>query len=155
VGALIGGGVDLAFQLIANGGNLSCVNWGDVATSAALGAVGGGLSGKAFNTYKKYKVQKDVGKEIGILRDALKGKGNFGLGSATRAEANRLGRSWVGDGAKLTSDGKILISKDGLRQFRLPSFKKRLGKTQANFERRFSGQKTKQWQANGHLDILD
>lgn len=48
MGALIGGGVDLAFQLIANGGNLSCVNWGDVATSAAIGAVGGGALGKVL-----------------------------------------------------------------------------------------------------------
>lgn len=29
-----------------------------------------------------------LGDEIGILRDALKGKGNFGLGSSSRADAD-------------------------------------------------------------------
>ncbi len=87
----------------------------------------------------------------GILRDAARGKGNFGLGSGTRAEAERLGRAWVGDGAKVASDGKTLISADGLRQFRPPSFKPNLGIEQANFEQRLvpSGQ----WFGNGHLDI--
>lgn len=90
-------------------------------------------------------------REAGILRDAARGKGNFGLGSGTRAEAERLGRAWVGDGAKLASDGKTLVSADGLRQFRPPSFKPNLGIEQANFEQRLvpSGQ----WFGNGHLDI--
>ncbi|MEJ1414883.1 MAG: adhesin, partial [Candidatus Sedimenticola sp. (ex Thyasira tokunagai)] len=98
---------------------------------------------------------KSVGKEIGILRDAAKGKGNFGLGSGSRAEADKLGRAWVGDGYKVASDGKTLVGKDGLRQYRPPSYKGRLGKTQANFEQKFPGQKTKGWQSNGHLDITD
>lgn len=50
------------------------------------------------------------------------------------------------------SDGKTMISADGLRQFRPPSFKPKLGKTQANFEWRNVNQG--QWQGNGHLDIL-
>jgi RHS repeat-associated protein len=90
-------------------------------------------------------------REAGILRDAARGKGNFGLGSGTRADAERLGRAWVGDGAKFASDGKTLVSADGLRQFRPPSFKPNLGIEQANFEQRLvpSGQ----WFGNGHLDI--
>jgi RHS repeat-associated protein len=45
VGAGIGGGIDLAGQLIGNGGRWSCVNWGSVAGSAALGAITGGVGG--------------------------------------------------------------------------------------------------------------
>ena len=90
-------------------------------------------------------------REAGILRDAARGKGNFGLGSGTRAETGRLGRAWVGDGAKFAGDGKTLVSADGLRQFRPPSFKPNLGMEQANFEQRLvpSGL----WFGNGHLDI--
>ena len=108
----------------------------------------GGMSGSPV-------VAKSAGKEIGILRDAAKGKGNFGLGSGSRAEADKLGKAWVGDGYKVASDGKTLVGKDGLRQYRPPSYKGRLGKTQANFEQKFPGQKTKGWQSNGHLNITD
>lgn len=86
------------------------------------------------------------------MRDAAKGKGNFGLGTGSLDEAMTAGKSWVGDGFKIASDGKIMISADGLRQFRPPSFKPKLGKTQANFEWRNVNQG--QWQDNGHLDIL-
>jgi RHS repeat-associated protein len=44
IGILVGGGVDLALQLLANGGNFDCVNWGEVAVNAALGAATGGLN---------------------------------------------------------------------------------------------------------------
>jgi len=100
-------------------------------------------------------VTKGAGKEISILRDAAKGKGNFGLGSGTRIEADKLGRTWVGDGYKVASDGKTLISKDGMRQYRPPSYKPKLGKIQANFERRLPSLQTKEWHSNGHLDITD
>ena len=89
----------------------------------------------------------------GILRDAVKGKGNFGLGNATRSEAIELGKAWVGSNYTTASDGRTLISADGLRQFRPPSFKPRLGITQANFEWRNIARG--QWQGNGHLDITD
>ena len=99
----------------------------------------------------------DLAKEIGMLRAAAKGKGNYGLGSSTRAEADRIGKSWVGDGYKVASDGKTLISRDGLRQYRPPSSKPnspyaRTG-TQANLERRNIPEG--QWQGNGHIDIID
>ena len=97
----------------------------------------------------------DWAKLSGQLRDASKGKGNFGIGSGTREQADAMGKAWVGDGYKVESDGKTLLSKDGLRQYRPPSHKPNLNKTQANFEQRFAGQKTKQWQSNAHLDIVD
>jgi RHS repeat-associated protein len=43
VGGIIGGGVDLLLQLSQNGWNFSCVNYWEVAGSAALGALTGGV----------------------------------------------------------------------------------------------------------------
>ena len=86
-----------------------------------------------------------------ILREAAAGKGNFGLGTATAAEAAEAGEAWVGQGAKVATDGKTLISADELRQYRPPSLKPGLGKVQANFESRQVPRG--QWQSNGHLDI--
>ncbi|MCB9093012.1 MAG: VENN motif pre-toxin domain-containing protein [Halobacteriovoraceae bacterium] len=89
----------------------------------------------------------------GILRDTMKGKGNFGLGRSNYKEAVEAGKSWVGKGYSVKGDGTILVSKDKLRQFRLPSFKKNLNKTQANFEWR--NKTSGKFQGNGHLDIID
>jgi hypothetical protein len=91
----------------------------------------------------------------GILRDAARGKGNYGLGSGTSREADALGRDWVGQGHTVANDGKTLVSSDGLRQYRPPSFKPNIGRHQANFERRFEGQRSRGWQGNGHLNITD
>jgi hypothetical protein len=91
--------------------------------------------------------------QSGILRTAARGKGNFGLGSASADDANALGRAWVGDGYRVASDGKTLVSESGLRVYRPPSFKPKLGKNQANFEYRVEGQRTGRTLGNGHLDI--
>ena len=40
-GALVGGGLALGGQLLANGGKLHCVNWLGVGAGATLGAFGG------------------------------------------------------------------------------------------------------------------
>ncbi|HBT74160.1 MAG TPA: hypothetical protein DEB37_18545, partial [Lysinibacillus sp.] len=92
----------------------------------------------------------DYGQKIGIIRQALQEKGNFGLGVSTEREALQLGKDFVGKGYRTNSDGS-LASADGLREFRAPSYKPRLGKVQANFKTREvpSGK----WQSNGHLDI--
>lgn len=89
----------------------------------------------------------------GMLRDAARGNGNFGIGAATRSQAQAMGEAWVGPGFRTASDGATLISADGLRQFRPPSFKPTLGRFQANFEARPAG--LTQWQSNAHLDIVD
>jgi hypothetical protein len=68
------------------------------------------------------------------------GKLNYGVGSGSRDEADRLGKIWVGDGAIPTTDGKGLVSADGLRIYRYPDSKpnapEHLNPTgvQANFE---------------------
>jgi len=93
--------------------------------------------------------------QSGILRAAAQGKGNFGLGSATASQAEQAGLSWVGEGYRVASDGKTLISQDGMRQFRPPSYKPRLGIYQANFQQKVPGQVARQWFSNGHLDIME
>jgi hypothetical protein len=95
-----------------------------------------------------------TGEEVGIVRNALQGAGNFGLGSATEAEADRLGRDFVGPGfTRSASNRNILISADRLRIYRPPTYKPNLGLYQANFERRFEPGRA--INGNGHLDILD
>ncbi len=116
-----------------------------------------------FNSFVKKgmpgKFDESWARFTGILQDASKGKGNFGVGQATRDEAMEIGKAWVGDGYRAASDGTTLISKDGLRQFRPPSVKPNLGKVQANLEWRNSSTNSeifsKEWQGNAHLDILD
>lgn len=97
--------------------------------------------------------ESDWPARTGMLRDAAKGKGNFGIGAGTREQAQAMGEAWVGPGFRASSDGKILVSADGLRQYRSPSFKPKQGKFQANFESR--PEEMTQWQLNGHLDIVD
>ena len=88
----------------------------------------------------------------GIVRDAAKGKGNFGLGSGSASQATRAGESWVGEGYRIASDGKTLVSRDGLKTFRPPTWKPNEGKYQANFEY-WIGERVGKPFGNGHLDI--
>jgi len=100
---------------------------------------------------------EDWAKLSGLLRDASRGKGNFGLGPVTRNEASIIGQAWVGPGARQAANGKVWVSADGLRQWRPPSFKPRLGRVQSNIEERWPNAHGDlgQWQRNGHLDITD
>lgn len=55
IGAGIGGVSDIGIQLLLNGGDVSCIKWGQVAISAGLGAVGGGLG--SFTRIARYKTE--------------------------------------------------------------------------------------------------
>jgi uncharacterized protein RhaS with RHS repeats len=88
----------------------------------------------------------------GMLRAAAAGKGNFGIGSTTAGTADDLGRAWVGEGVSVASDGRTLLSANGLRQYRPPSFKPSRGLTQANLEWRLRPGGA--WQGNAHIDII-
>ena len=137
---------------------------GRVGEGALVGGVTCGVGGAAYKGFKSYKSFKSantgvpnssigLADEIGILRDAARGKGNFTIrGAVSEQDAIRLGEAWVGPGFKIASDGKTLVSANGLKQFRPRSFKPRLGKDQVNFERRF--EPSGQWQGNGHLDVI-
>lgn len=87
-----------------------------------------------------------------FLTTVGRGSGNFGLGSATASDAATLGRAFVGPNARLASDGLTLVSSDGLRQYRPPTFKPNLGIVQANFESRKGPNGP--WLDNGHLDVI-
>ena len=86
---------------------------------------------------------------------------NFGIGSGSKAEADRLGKVWVGDGAKLVANQKecvgCLISADGTRIYRPPTAKPHTPKeinptgVQANFSIR--DKNTGRTLTNGHMDI--
>ncbi|RAX02149.1 hemagglutinin repeat-containing protein [Photorhabdus sp. S9-53] len=87
------------------------------------------------------------------------GKLNYGIGTGTRAEADRLGKIWVGDGAKKTT-GNGWVSADGTRGYRPPSEKPNSAHAttgvQANFETYSIDYKGKiNKTRNGHLNILD
>ena len=136
--------------------------------------VSGGTSGavaEAKGTTRAGVVAKDIiidyksdwANTSGILRSITKQKGNFGIGKATTNEANALGRSWVGDGYRIASDGKTLVSKDGLRTYRPPSLKPNspyaiTGK-QANLEQLEPVKINNVWKKrvirNAHIDITD
>jgi len=98
------------------------------------------------------------------LAAAVNGSGtsnpNFSVGSGTIAEANQLGKIWVGDGAVMTSDGSGMISADGTRVYRFPTEKNSTFATtgtQANFEtynvNSVTGQRVKV--SNGHLNVTN
>lgn len=103
------------------------------------------------------------------LRLVSQQKGNFGIGFATRTEAELMGKAWVGEGYRVVngSKGKILVSKDGMRQFRYPTPKNSsyaTTGTQANFEefqeiKNTSKRGDVSWRKtlmrNGHLNITD
>ena len=51
-GATVGAGLDVAFQLYQNNGRLECVDWNEVALSAAIGALTPGIAKWAYLTRK-------------------------------------------------------------------------------------------------------
>jgi len=113
---------------------------------------GGGTGGGGAGDLAKARNGLSDGERAGVVRQAHQRKGNYGLGSASRGEAAQLGKDFVGPGYRQsTQDPGILISKDGLRQYRPPRYKPRMGRSQANFERRF--EPGGMFNANGHLDI--
>lgn len=94
------------------------------------------------------------------LASAVSGSGksnpNFSIGTGTAAEATQLGKTWVGDGYSVASDGTTLVSADGTRIYRPPSIKPNTPVefnptgVQANFVKQTpSGQII----SNGHLVI--
>lgn len=87
-----------------------------------------------------------------MLRAAAQGKGFFHLGTVTRAEADALGKAWVGVGYTTSQDGKVFISANGLRQYRPPTYKIKQRVIRANLEWR--REPSGVWPNNGHLDIV-
>ena len=130
----------------------------------------GGTANSA--TYPKLKQDlrqqnlDNIAKQDPRLAKAAQGSGstnpNYSIGSGTRAEADQLGKTWVGDGARRTSNGGW-ESADGTLRYRPPSAKPNTPiqynptGTQANFEQRIPNPKTGKMEtvSNGHLTITD
>lgn len=81
---------------------------------------------------------------------------NFSIGTGTAADADRLGKVWVGDGARpMNGVAGGLVSADGNRVYRPPAVKPNTCTqfvptgAQASFQRLESGVVT----SNGHLNI--
>jgi hypothetical protein len=145
-GAVVGGGTNAIADQVTTGH----VDLADV----ALGVVVGGVAGTTARGAPGGARGLTLSEKMGLLRTTATRKGNFGMGSMTRAEADELGRAWVGDGCRVASDGKTLVSSDGRYTYRPPSYKPRLGRYQANFEWK-QPDLTSRPLGNGHVDITD
>ena len=99
-GAAMEAGMELASQLIENGGDSDCLDWDDVGTSAVGGASSGavgGVFGKAFTAVKG-------------LRKAAKAGSAAGPGSGKRISAR------AADAAEAEAEGKcVFCGKDTIR----------------------------------------
>lgn len=120
----------------------------------------GSLERKVPN--KKNKNSRAVGnfnssqkKQLEIQKSFKKNKGNYTLPfKSNRKEANELGKNYVGNNHTISENGQAWISKDGLKLYRKPQYKKSINKTQANFQKgvkKPNGKTT--WVSNAHLTI--
>lgn len=87
-GAAMDAGMELASQLIENGGDVDCLDWGDVGASAVGGGMSGGLTGplgKALSSLKKVSsaARKARGGENAATAAGRRAHANYGtaLGS--------------------------------------------------------------------------
>ncbi|WP_019671794.1 VENN motif pre-toxin domain-containing protein [Psychrobacter lutiphocae] len=134
----------------------------------SMNAIGSGAGSVASRTFSQNEL-KQLANMSGMLRTASRSKGNFSIGNATRAEADSMGRAWVGQGYRVSQQNpNVWISKDGMRQYRRPSPKPNSSFAttgiQANFEefemlKNVSKQGSISWKKtimrNGHLNIKD
>ena len=89
IGALTGAGVDLALQLLQNGGDLDCVDWKSVGTAALSGAALSGLgpTGFVFGRGGSRAAQYGYSKSAGLLNS---GSTRFGWGYRAADDSNVL-----------------------------------------------------------------
>ena len=91
---------------------------------------------------------------FGALREAASRQGNFGIGEFSAEEAELMGKAWVGEGAQLRSNGKVWVSRNGNRMYRVPTPKPSLGgKMQANLEEVMEVNGKMVVIRNAHIDI--
>ncbi len=110
------------------------------------------------------KLNQFLKNKLKRIKNQLASGGNKGVsGVVSAADAEKLGKNFVGEGARLVvaNGQRILISKDGLRQFRYPTQKQGINpntnspysntRFQANFQSR--NEPSKSWENNVHLDV--
>jgi RHS repeat-associated protein len=135
---------------------------GRAGAGRALEQAAGKVVAAEVSTYRA-----STGRMVGALREASQGKGNFGVGTLTKAETQKVGEAWVGKGARASGNGKAMISQDGTRQYRPAtpkSSKFATTGTQANLQSRNAAQVSthdgkelvkaqKAWQNNAHVNV--
>ncbi|MBU1227269.1 MAG: RHS repeat-associated core domain-containing protein, partial [Actinobacteria bacterium] len=108
-------GVIEAVSCVTTGNAWSCVG----ALTEALGPLdalvsGGRAASKLDDAVGGTRVATNQLDELaefsGTLRDAARGKSNFGIGSATKADANLIGEAWVGPNPALGNPIRISTS---------------------------------------------
>lgn len=92
VGALIGGGFELATQLSRNGGSLDDVKWSKVGTAALGGGISGGVAGLTLGLGTAAGVTLGIGETVAINAGA----------NAIGGEATRQADAALGNGAAPT-----------------------------------------------------
>ncbi|MFT3908007.1 MAG: hypothetical protein QM737_01165 [Ferruginibacter sp.] len=135
-------------------------DFSDGVAKIGIGGINAALSVAGARAGAKTATKKEI---INRSNNATKGLKFENIGSATYDEAMLAGKKFVGENPTqvLAKDGSVkeLVSKDGLKRFRSPRFKKGQGKTQANFETRpntdvkFGDHEA--GTTNAHLDITD
>jgi RHS repeat-associated protein len=63
IGAIIGGGSDIALQLALNGGDWDAIDWTDVVVSAAVGAIAPGMLTTGKTVYKSGNAARTLSKQ--------------------------------------------------------------------------------------------
>ena len=110
----------------------------NIALTAAGFIPGVGAAAWAFRAYR-------------LVRIARGTRGMAGGVKATRATNWLAGRMWVGRGSRRMSSGMGRVSKDGLRQWRSPAYKKQFRQYQSNFESRYGPRG--RWPNNLHVSV--
>ncbi len=115
LGAVFGAGVDIAIQLAMNGGNWKCIDVGQVALSAALGAVGGGFgsaAGKQGLTSAARGLSNSakgrVGEGLSTIKNLARGSRRVGTQVRVPGQTTIADSAWVGrDGTRYYVESKF------------------------------------------------
>jgi hypothetical protein len=120
--------------------------------------------GQAVAEAQQERLPRHLRNKLKHIENATAAGGLRGVtGAVAEEEALALGERFVGSGYRVTNEGRLLISADGLRQFRMPSVKRGINPltgesfsrtgVQVNFESR--PVPDGRWPNNVHLDVLE
>jgi RHS repeat-associated protein len=142
----------------------------DAAVAAAFNIPDAVVNGKGTQRSARKGVNlSGGGRRAQALRNKLKrvhnqtaAGGNRGVpGTVSESDAMAMGEAFVGPNYRTANGGRVLVSEDGLRQFRLPAPKRGIDPVtnepfsrtgvQVNFESRAVPEGP--WQSNVHLDV--
>ena len=104
VGALTGAGMDIAIQLIANGGKFLCIKWDVVAIAGLAGAVNPSSGLSAANS--ALKAERQWARAEGLRQGSRTANRTAQRGDKHNGRAWREGASWAGveGGAELVGN---------------------------------------------------